>query len=272
MSPGAAVVHLTKTNEITTLASLEHINAAVRRKAVTTLGQSTLVGDAEAVGAVLKCLVRDNDAEVKRASIRALQRLAPRGDPAVIAALCAKLQDTDGTVRQAAVVALESVATTRGDSATVAGVLAQLQARAPVARASAMEALGRVAARGDTYVTALVQRYLDSDCFAMRHAAIGAFAQVADIPTAIDRLQHSEKPIVRLAGMCSLGWASGAGDVEANAIVEDYLQDPDPEVRRVAAAVVEAKNRVAVRDTFSGEGFEEEAQSPGAPFQLTQPA
>eukprot|EP00927_Polykrikos_kofoidii_P073527 TRINITY_DN69558_c0_g1_i1.p2 TRINITY_DN69558_c0_g1~~TRINITY_DN69558_c0_g1_i1.p2 ORF type:complete len:136 (+),score=28.82 TRINITY_DN69558_c0_g1_i1:588-995(+) len=91
--------------------------------------------------------------------------------------------------------------------------MACLEHRRPGVRASAMEALGQVAARGDVHAVNAIQWHLVR-CAAMpdmRDAAIGAFAEVADVATATAVLDH-EDAIVRSAGQAAVTSLAALGD------------------------------------------------------------
>jgi len=238
-------VHLTKNDEAGALKSLGHLNASVRRKAAITLGDSTLFGDGRASQALHACL-EDSNPEVRRAAIKALVRLTPRGDRELIGAVCARLGDVDGTVRKAAIFSIQAAMPVPGDYFTVEMVLARSKAKLPEARVAAVQALGKVAERGDLRVIAILQGHVERGDLDMRSAAMQAFAKVADVTLASDRLLYCDKPLVRLAAMNALMQAVRRGESNAVVIAMEFTEDSDKDVKDVASAIVSRGSSVTI--------------------------
>ena len=106
--------------------------------------QSAMVG---AVSARLE----DADWHVRYRAVKALEKLAEKGDAGVIRAVSARLDDADKGVQFAAVEALGQMAV-KGDAGVIRAVSARLEDAYAHVRVAAVQALEEIAEKGDTGV------------------------------------------------------------------------------------------------------------------------
>eukprot|EP00811_Abedinium_folium_P032309 NODE_5365_length_1778_cov_7.777105.p1 GENE.NODE_5365_length_1778_cov_7.777105~~NODE_5365_length_1778_cov_7.777105.p1 ORF type:complete len:512 (-),score=79.85 NODE_5365_length_1778_cov_7.777105:99-1634(-) len=158
-----------------TLAScLSHWSWYVREPAVAAAGKVAPKGHQHA----LAPLLHDGDSEVRQAAIRAIARLAERGNARTVDTMVACLEDDDDFVRRAAFSVLPRVAE-RGDSRAIEAAVTRLEHKAWIWRGAAVRALERLVQHGDTaVVTALLPRLKDEDRN-VRHVAVKALGKLA---------------------------------------------------------------------------------------------
>ncbi|MBT9557391.1 MAG: HEAT repeat domain-containing protein [Myxococcales bacterium] len=232
--------------------ALADVEAEVRRAAAESLAQCATAPAARV--ALIGVALHDASALVRRAAVDALRGLSPR-EPDVDDALVAALADRDPAVLDAARAAFpghdrasipDVLAARRADqlvddagSAVPALLVAVADGRFGLddgpRRASAAMALGLSVARGvqDPRIVPALIAQLDADDAVVRAGAargLGVAGDTRVIPALSQRLAAADPGAERRAFAEGLG-ALGAGDALASAAT-----DPDPVVRRVAAA------------------------------------
>jgi len=243
---------------------------AARRSAVETLGFAAAAGTlSRDCSREVAVLLRDNDAQTRRAAAEALGRMA--GGPTMevrevhAQKAAALLRDSDGAVRAAAAEALgfmdaagarhaNRVAVLLGDNQAYvrraaalslgcmqsedgAGQAAvYLKDTSPSVRGAAACALGEMRLAGAAHATAVAELLADGSEH-VRTAAVWAIPRMGlgGAPRAAVLLAHRE-PRVRACAVKALGKMGGAGGADAAAL----LDHRDVEVRRSALAALGA--------------------------------
>jgi HEAT repeat protein len=126
----------------------------MKRLAVQALGQLTERGNATSI-ALLGNSLKDNDVEVREASLHALMQVSRKGDKKVFAKVLSLTSDENARVRNAAVEVMGSVAI-RGDLSAVGAIGQRLSDKDWMVRRTAAKLLARVASPGCPFAIGLV--------------------------------------------------------------------------------------------------------------------
>ncbi len=184
---------------------LRDADADVRTAAIRAMGDLDAHGDIESIAALLG----DPDAQVRAAAVQTVADLRPEATPLLTATIEARLQDDDRTVRLQAALALAKI----GQAARALPMLAMwLHDPDAHTRALTLETLGEIAA-------------------AQRAHPNGAGLDIEFVQQAF----RDDAPIARRAACRALALIQDDTTIE---LLIDRLGDPDPSVRRAAAAAL----------------------------------
>ncbi|CAK0818224.1 unnamed protein product [Prorocentrum cordatum] len=203
-------------------------------------------GDCAAVvRAELAELARNGEALVRRASLRSLVLVSPRGDTGVIQALAGALEDPVVEVRASAMEMLPKVAD-KGDSALLAAVAVRPHPLSFV-RWSAIQVLPRLAEAGDPVLVAAVSARLKSSEAHARQAAVELLPTVShhddqSVLAAIAHLLADEDAGVRRAAVQAMTRLPRLRDERLPKLLSGILDHPD---ERVQWAAIEAMMQAA---------------------------
>mmetsp|Transcript_76446 Transcript_76446/g.132654 ORF Transcript_76446/g.132654 Transcript_76446/m.132654 type:complete len:578 (-) Transcript_76446:111-1844(-) len=199
--------------------------------------RSIAVGGAETKSSIASVIAsfEDENWHVKQAALKALRRIAKRGDQFVVDSVCAQLEHQDWRGRWIALKALVDIAPKNNARIFLAVISCFEDAMCDV-RHLAIEVLGDVVSRGHKPAVAAVTERLRHNGCHVRKAAVEALAQIVQredkgsIVAASELLQdmHLE---VRLAVLHMLG-KLGRGDRCATAAVCSFLTHEEKQIRQ----------------------------------------
>lgn len=159
---------------------------------LTRLGNRAQVGDRLVISGML-LWIEHGDSGTRGAAIRAISKVAQRGDPRVTRAVLGRLRDPvlRGSAMEAAVEALQHVAIC-DDADIVSHIVAMLEERAVKTRYAALWALPSVVCKGDMRAIDIVLARADDEDEDIREIAIKSLGKLVN--------ESHEKAITRIIG------------------------------------------------------------------------
>jgi HEAT repeat protein len=244
------------TARLALLNSIERSLPEVKIAALESLSSQQGMSDPQVVSTLLDAAQNSNSG-VKIAALRVVSHLAP--DPSLMPVLLTTAQDPSESVRAAAITALGAQLGPNGGQAAASLIGAASEDPSPIVRAAAFQALPEMSRwnYGQDQMYARFRNWSGELDPAVRLVQIHAMRLIMAVNPALPlgelvwTGEQDKSAEVREATLEAIMPTASMGDGHAQDVLTSGLEDPDPEVRKKAALLLETAERVGLFDSLT---------------------